>query len=94
MSGVASVSASPTFATLERELREAFARGHEPELHLQPRLHVASGQCRGAEGLLAELGCDHLQGFHFARAIPLPEFVRWLQDRVGAAPMIAKLPKD
>ena len=43
--------------------------------------------------LLAELGCDHLQGFHFSRAIPLPEFVRWLQDRVGAAPMIAKLPK-
>ena len=30
---------------------------------------------------LAELGCDCLQGFHFARALPQDEFLAWLAER-------------
>ena len=29
---------------------------------------------------LARLGCDRLQGFHFARALPQNEFLAWVKD--------------
>lgn len=43
---------SPSLASLERDLRAAFAGGRELELHLQPKVHVPSGECRSAEALL------------------------------------------
>ena len=43
---------SPSLASLERDLRAAFSGGSELELHLQPKVHVASGECRSAEALL------------------------------------------
>lgn len=43
---------SPSFASLERDLREAFSGGRELELHLQPKVHLASAECRSAEALL------------------------------------------
>jgi EAL domain-containing protein (putative c-di-GMP-specific phosphodiesterase class I) len=43
---------SPSLATLERDLRAAFAGGRELELHLQPKVHVPTGECRSAEALL------------------------------------------
>jgi EAL domain-containing protein (putative c-di-GMP-specific phosphodiesterase class I) len=43
---------SPSMASLERDLRNAFSGGTELELHLQPKVHVASGECRSAEALL------------------------------------------
>ncbi len=43
---------SPSLASLERDLRGAFSGGSELELHLQPKVHVASGECRSAEALL------------------------------------------
>ncbi|MFU2489868.1 EAL domain-containing protein [Thauera sp. WH-1] len=39
-------------ALLERDLRAAFSGGNELELHLQPKVHVPSGECRSAEALL------------------------------------------
>ena len=39
-------------ALLERDLRAAFAGGSELELHLQPKVHVPSGECRSVEALL------------------------------------------
>ncbi|MHB1373659.1 MAG: EAL domain-containing protein [Thauera sp.] len=44
--------ASPSLAVLERDLRAAFAGGNELELHLQPKVHQPSGECRSAEALL------------------------------------------
>lgn len=43
---------SPSVASLERDLRAAFAGGPELELYLQPKVHVLSGECRSAEALL------------------------------------------
>ncbi len=43
---------SPSVASLERDLRAAFSGGPELELHLQPKVHVPSGECRSAEALL------------------------------------------
>ncbi|MCK6408941.1 GGDEF domain-containing phosphodiesterase [Thauera sp.] len=33
--------------------------------------------------LLAGMGCDHLQGFLFAPALPLDDFVAWVRKRMG-----------
>lgn len=43
---------SPSLASLERDLRGAFSGGTELELHLQPKVHLASGECCSAEALL------------------------------------------
>lgn len=43
---------SPSMASLERDLRAAFFGGTELELHLQPKVHVSTGECRSAEALL------------------------------------------
>lgn len=43
---------TPAVAMLERDLREAFTGGSELELHLQPKIHIPSGECRSAEALL------------------------------------------
>jgi EAL domain-containing protein (putative c-di-GMP-specific phosphodiesterase class I) len=43
---------SPSLASLERDLRDTFTGGNELELYLQPKVHVASGECRSAEALL------------------------------------------
>ena len=42
----------PGVALLERDLREAFFGGTELELHLQPKVHIGTGECRSAEGLV------------------------------------------
>lgn len=42
----------PSMAPLERDLRAAFFGGTELELHLQPKVHVPTGECRSAEALL------------------------------------------
>jgi len=31
--------------------------------------------------LLADLGCDEAQGYHFSRPVPAPDLVDWLADR-------------
>ena len=33
--------------------------------------------------LLAGMGCDYIQGFLHARALPLAEFVAWVRAREG-----------
>ncbi|MDX6517011.1 MAG: hypothetical protein QOH73_2677 [Gaiellaceae bacterium] len=35
--------------------------------------------------LLAELGCDSVQGFHLSHPLPAAELATWLRSRVGAA---------
>lgn len=41
---------------------------------------------------LSSYGCDAAQGFHYARALPPEEFIRWLDDRTGLAPPAAVVP--
>ncbi|MBL8461228.1 MAG: EAL domain-containing protein, partial [Thauera sp.] len=43
---------APNVALLERDLRTAFSGGPELELWLQPKVHLASTECRSAEALL------------------------------------------
>lgn len=43
---------APNVALLERDLRASFSGGPELELWLQPKVHLASTECRGAEALL------------------------------------------
>ena len=43
---------APNVALLERDLRTAFSGGPELELWLQPKVHLASAECRSAEALL------------------------------------------
>ncbi|CAM5499909.1 EAL domain-containing protein [Thauera mechernichensis] len=66
---------SPHAARLERDLREAFFGGSAPELHLQAKIHVASGECRSAEGLLRWRDSG-------GEAVP-PPVVLGLIDRLG-----------
>jgi diguanylate cyclase (GGDEF)-like protein len=42
---------------------------------------VDHAECRE---LLADWGCDEIQGHHLARPMPAPELERWLRRRVGA----------
>jgi EAL domain-containing protein (putative c-di-GMP-specific phosphodiesterase class I) len=45
--------------------------------------------------VLAEMGCDHGQGFHYSRALPAAEFETWVieagERRKAAMPEITPL---
>jgi EAL domain-containing protein (putative c-di-GMP-specific phosphodiesterase class I) len=66
---------APCLASLERDLRAAFAGGTGLELHLQPKVHVASGECRNAEALLRWRNSS-------GQWVP-PQVVVGLVDRLG-----------
>ncbi|MBP9592631.1 MAG: EAL domain-containing protein, partial [Steroidobacteraceae bacterium] len=34
-------------------------------------------------GLLAEMACDHIQGFLYSKALPPADFVAWVRSRAG-----------
>ncbi len=45
---------------------------------------VAEGVELGPQvGALQALGCDELQGYHFARPMPPEAFAHWLNERQG-----------
>ena len=66
---------APAVAMLEHDLREAFSGGNELELHLQPKIHIASGECRSVEALLRWRASD-------GAWVPPPVVVS-LVDRLG-----------
>lgn len=48
---------------------------------------VAEGvECAGTQGLLASMGCDELQGFHYARPMELDSLASWIS---GTAQQVA-----
>ncbi|GAB3274846.1 putative bifunctional diguanylate cyclase/phosphodiesterase [Parahaliea aestuarii] len=51
--------------------------------------HVVAEGVEDAEtlGALAELGCDSVQGYYFARPMPAAEFIDWLQKRSDGVPL-------
>jgi EAL domain-containing protein (putative c-di-GMP-specific phosphodiesterase class I) len=70
-------------------VRAAIELGHALGLRV-----VAEGVEDGvAQGLLAEWGCDVVQGFHVARPLPLEDLCRWIARNPGT-PAVEVVPRQ
>ena len=54
---------------------------------MEAALHIEDEQ---TASLLADMGCDHIQGFLFAQALPLTAFIAWVRERVGIGVVAAE----
>jgi diguanylate cyclase (GGDEF)-like protein len=65
------------------DLRDAAIVRHSIDLGRSLGLRVVAEGVESAEdhALLAEMGCDHGQGFHYSRPVPAQEFETWLAER-------------
>jgi len=64
------------------DLRDAAIVRHSIDLGRSLGLRVVAEGVESAEdhALLAEMGCDHGQGFHYSRPLPAKQFEAWVAD--------------
>jgi diguanylate cyclase (GGDEF)-like protein len=69
-------------AGMGSDVRDAAIVRHSIDLGRSLGLRVVAEGVESAEdhALLAEMGCDHSQGFHYSRALPAAEFEAWVID--------------
>jgi diguanylate cyclase (GGDEF)-like protein len=84
-------------AGMGTDLRDAAIVRHSIDLGRSLGLRVVAEGVESAEdhALLAEMGCDHGQGFHYSRAVPAAEFDAWVVEaeerRRAAMPVVTPL---
>jgi diguanylate cyclase (GGDEF)-like protein len=84
-------------AGMGTDIRDAAIVRHSIDLGRSLGLRVVAEGVESAEdhALLAEMGCDHGQGFHYSRAVPAAEFETWVIEaearRKAAMPAITPL---
>jgi diguanylate cyclase (GGDEF)-like protein len=84
-------------AGMGTDLRDAAIVRHSIDLGRSLGLRVVAEGVESAEdhALLAEMGCDHGQGFHYSRAVPAAEFEAWVVEaeerRRAAMPVVTPL---
>jgi EAL domain-containing protein (putative c-di-GMP-specific phosphodiesterase class I) len=84
-------------AGMGTDVRDAAIVRHSIDLGRSLGLRVVAEGVESAEdhALLAEMGCDHGQGFHFSRALPAAEFEAWVIEaearRKAAMPQVTPM---
>lgn len=105
--GQASLSAIRRFGVSRIKIDRSFVLGldQDPEQQTMVSAILAMAQRLGVEtlaegvetaevqALLAQLGCNHLQGFHIARPMPFADTVTWAKahnERIACPPVIGR----
>ncbi|NKX45370.1 putative bifunctional diguanylate cyclase/phosphodiesterase [Roseicyclus persicicus] len=105
--GQASLSAIRRFGVTRIKIDRSFVLGldGDPEQramvaailsmarHLGVETLAEGVETREVQALLAQMGCDHMQGFHIARPMPLDDTIAWAtahNERIAQPPVIGR----